>query len=108
MTTRMLPPPMMGSNPGNLATPVKAGARNYSASPGSTLDVPDYDVSDLVSAGWIALAHVGPTTARPQNTIVDSANPAAPGMTFIDTTLGLFIVCDGMLTWRNPVTGAAV
>jgi hypothetical protein len=50
----------------------------------------------------------GTTSQRPQGTTSTSATPAAPGMQFLDTTLGLVIVCDQSLTWRNPVTGAAV
>jgi hypothetical protein len=75
--------------------------RTYSASPGTSIDVPDFDAQVLQANGWTAAAPggVGTTAQRPVN--------PAKGAQYHDTTLGLTVTWDGK-AWRNPATGSAV
>jgi hypothetical protein len=92
--------------PGASTTTTTVNGRTYSAAPGTTLDVVDVDARLLAANGWLSVAQVGPTSARPthNNWVVGDM---VKGMFFIDTTLGYAITWDGA-AWRNPVTNAAV
>ena len=61
----------------------------------------------LNANGWLQVAKVGPTLARPVHNI-SVVGDTFKGLRFIDTTLGYEIVLDTGGTWRNPVTNAAV
>ena len=92
MTIRIFPP-LSGSKSHTTF------GRQYDGWAVSYLDVPDQDAATLSANGWLAVAPVGATSARP-------ANPAR-GAEFLDTTLGYIIKFDGIV-WRNPASGAAV
>lgn len=79
--------------------------RSYTGVPGTFQDVEDSDAQMLEANGWSRVAQVGPTASRPAATV----NPGVPtrGDKYFDTTVGDMIVFDG-LTWRSPITGAAV
>lgn len=79
--------------------------RQYTGTPGSAVDVPDFDADGLGSNGWVKVAPSGPTSARP----VGSAGfyQALAGKHYYDMTLNALIVFDGT-TWRSPVDGSAV
>jgi hypothetical protein len=66
--------------------------RTYSAAPGATVDVADYDANVLSANGWIKMALVGATAARPVNPRI--------GDLFVDTTIGAIIVSDSK-NWRS-------
>jgi hypothetical protein len=89
------------------AQTIAVNGRTYSASPGSALDVPDFDAGALAANGWIKVAPSGPTSARPTPAATRAPYIAGNGSQFFDTTLTALIVYDGA-TWRNPATGAAV
>jgi hypothetical protein len=77
--------------------------RAYSATAGGFVDVPgdaSGDTAAILPAGFFAVGASGPTTARP-----NGVGGVGPGYVFIDTTLALVVVWDGV-NWRNPVTGA--
>jgi hypothetical protein len=77
--------------------------RAYSATGGGFVDVPgdaNGDTAAILSSGFFAVGASGPTTARP-----NGVGAVGPGYVFIDTTLSLVVIFDG-LNWRNPVTGA--
>ena len=95
MTTnvRLLPPITVSTQT------LTVNGRKYSAQPGSTLDVPDFDARVLTSNGWLKVEEVGASTARP-------SAPAA-GKKFFDSTLNATISWDGA-HWRDPATGNAV
>jgi hypothetical protein len=100
MTTRVLPPIATGGS-----QVITVAGTQYAATPGQTVDVPDYAAATLVSAGWLQVGTVGPSTARPT-----SPRPGAFhfDLTMLPSTalLGL-VVWDGA-TWRSPVDGSAV
>jgi hypothetical protein len=99
MNIRLLPP----IEPSHDAYTING--RSYSASPGSVLDVLDYDAAILEANGWIRVAPSGPSSARPTGRL--GLYQSAPGTLFYDTTLSKLIVCDGQ-SWRDPATGSAV
>ena len=99
MNIRMLPPSIA-----QYQTAVVNG-RTYSATPGSVVDVPDFDSLQLAANGWTTVAPSGPTSARPSGSL--GIYPAAAGVHFYDTTVGKLIVFDGA-TWRSPVDGSSV
>lgn len=72
--------------------------RSYKATSGTTLDVADFDSTELEANGWTVIGLVGLTAQRP-------ANPVK-GKPFIDTTLNKPVFHDGAI-WRDH-TGAAV
>ena len=76
-----------------------ANGRSYAATPGATLDAPDFDAGVLTANGWIKVAEVGATAARP-------STPAS-GRQYFDSTLGVTVTFDGS-KWRDPATGNAV
>lgn len=78
-----------------------ASGRQYSAQPGSFVDVPDHDAAVLQANGWMpaAVGKVGITSQRPTPAL------AARGETFIDTTVPAVVLWDGV-NWRNVLTGA--
>lgn len=80
---------------------ITVNGRSYSATPGSTLTVPDMDVTTLGANGWTVVALVGTTAQR-------LAFPAPyQGLFWHDVTLGVLVVHEGT-AWRNPNTGSAV
>ena len=105
MNIRMMPP----ADPAKYAFvgTMTVNGRQYSATQGSTLDVPDFDADVLEANGWLHLGPVGPTSARPPaDTLAEFVQSIGAGYRFIDTTLGAAIVFTGQ-GWVNAVTGAA-
>jgi hypothetical protein len=109
LTTRMLP---LNVTSGGSITGVAGpsppqsltGTRYYAASGGQVVDVagpPDGDAAVLVSQGFCLIAPSG-TTALRQSL---GGTYFKAGQLFVDTTLGLVILWDG-LAWRSVVTGA--
>jgi hypothetical protein len=86
--------------PGNGATTTVNG-RTYKGTPGTTLNVPDFDAFELQANGWVvtAAAGSGATAARP-------ASPHV-GDEYHDTSLAAIIKWDGK-AWRNIMTGVSV
>jgi hypothetical protein len=75
--------------------------RAYSGTPGNVVDVSmPSDADYLGGNGWTRVGEVGTTAQRPK-----AADRR--GQHFIDTTLSLVIVSDGV-NWRNPITAAIV
>lgn len=111
MTVRLMAPVLFAGklNPAVTGNPLNVNGRVYPpVSPGTVIDVPDFDTAGLCGNGYTRIAISGPTSARP------SANPntappyfAASGLQFVDTTIGKLVVFDGA-TWRDPVTGSSV
>jgi len=95
MTHRLMPPD------DGLHGTITVNGRTYTATLGSTIDVPDQDAFVMMANGWITASSSGANTTanRP-------ANPTK-GQTFHDTTLGFNIIWTGK-AWRNPTSGAAV
>ena len=83
------------------SNPIKINGRTYSATLGTTISVPDYDAAPLEANGWIkCAAHgSGATAARPTSGLFK-------GHTYLDTTLGVNVIWDG-LAWRHHGTGAS-
>jgi hypothetical protein len=79
--------------------------RSYTAAAGSVIDVLDSDAQVLQANGFIFVAPSGPTSARPAGTL--GLYSAAAGSTFYDTTIGKFIVSDGV-NWRDVSNGNSV
>jgi len=100
MTTVPMMAPAVGGTvyAGDFAAP-----RSYQNVPGTIVSVPTYDVGKLLSSGWIRLPASGGTAARPPRGAFDFV----PGATFYDTDIAKLIVFDGV-TWRDPLSGAAV
>ena len=82
--------------------------RTYVGSPGTVLDVPEFDAAPLQAQGWFPVCFglpalkqggSGPTANRP-------ANPLG-GKHYFDTTLGKLAVWDGA-AWRDPGTGNSI
>lgn len=96
MNVRMLPPGNTIASVGTLKS-AQTG-RSYSATAGTTVDVPEFDVPFLEANGWVRLAYVGTTAQRP-------AVPAK-GVPYIDTTISKVVVHEGN-TWRDLITGTA-
>ncbi len=97
MNYRMLPPPAVANQT------VVANGRTYTATPGNSLDVPDFDSGILAANGWIRVALSGATTARPST--ATAPHLPAKDLRFYDTTLSAIVIYDGA-TWRTP-TGAS-
>jgi hypothetical protein len=101
ITTRMLPrdgTPQTGTIGSGQNT-----LRAYTATGGGFIDAlgdPSCDASTLVSQGFFLVGGSGTTAQRPNGTGFLKA-----GFVYVDTTLGLVVVFDGM-NYRNPVTGA--
>jgi hypothetical protein len=111
MTVRLMAPVLVAGlpNPAVTGNPVNVNGRIYPpVAPGTVIDVPDFDAAGLCGNGYTRIAISGPTNARP-STSPNTTPPyvAAPGVQFVDTTIGKLIVHDGA-TWRDPVTGNAV
>jgi hypothetical protein len=99
---RMLPPTAV------VKQTLAVNGRTYSATPGSVIDVPEFDGRVLAANGWIICAASGPTSSRPTTNPNQSAPyTAAPSSEFFDTTLNKIIFWDGA-NWRDPATGNAV
>ena len=94
----VFPPSIAGKTS---AQNISVNGRSYSATPGSTLTVPDMDITTLGANGWTVVALVGTTTQR-----LAYATPHI-GLFWHDTTLGFLVVYEGT-TWRNPASGASV
>jgi hypothetical protein len=98
-TARVLPP---GS--GNSGT-IGFQGRSYTCALGSTLDVDPAIAAVMVANGWInfgrrvsGIVLSGATAARPT---ADAAGLALqPGTHFLDTTLNVIVVWDGV-NWRG-------
>lgn len=101
MNVRMLPPVSA------VAQTITVNGRTYSATPGSAVDVPDFDAGMLAANGWVRIAPSGPTSARPTTSTLSAPYIAGAGFHFYDTTLAQLIVFDGQ-TWRSPANGSAV
>lgn len=102
MNVRMLPPVAV-----TMQTIVVNG-RTYSAAPGATVDVPDFDAFVLAQNGWARVALSGTTAQRPTtNMSGGNSEIAVRGVQYVDTTLNIVAVYDGAV-WRNPLTGASV
>ena len=85
-------------------TSISISGRSYSPTASAFVDTIDADADHLEGNGWTRIGLVGPTTARP----VSLGNPQVlRGTKFVDTSISTFVVHDG-ISWRNPVTGAAV
>jgi hypothetical protein len=101
-TFRMLPP---------IATSQQSrsvNGRTYSATPGSAIDIVDFDADQLSANGWVKVALSGPTAARPSPNLNGSPPYlAAAGFHFFDVSLAKVVVFDGA-NWRDPATGNAV
>ena len=81
--------------------PAKVNGRTYTAAVGATIDVPDFDATQLQANGWHNTGTTAATAARP----VMHASDA--GARMIDTTLAAPIRWDGH-QWRNEITGVVV
>jgi len=88
--------------------PLVEPGRTYVGSPGTVLDVPEFDATPLQAQGWFPVCFglpaleqggSGPTANRP-------ANPLG-GKHYFDTTLGKLAVWDGA-AWRDPGSGSAI
>ena len=103
-TVRLLPPASPIGNSDSILNgpnPATVNGRTYSCALGSAIDVPYQDAVILINNDWSAFGWgSGPTSARPSGINV------VPGMLWLDTTLGVAIMWDG-LTWRG-YNGAAV
>jgi hypothetical protein len=110
-TVRLMAPVLFAGKPNPAVTgnPINVSGRVYPAvSPGTMIDVPDFDAAGLCGNGYTRIAISGPTSARP-STNPNTTPPyvAAPGVQFVDTTIGKLIVFDGAV-WRDPISGSAV
>jgi hypothetical protein len=96
-------------NPAITGNPINVNGRVYPAvSPGTVVDVVDFDAPVLCANGYTRIAISGPTSSRPTtNQASGSLYYAAPGLHYLDTTINRLIVWDGA-TWRDPTTGSAV
>jgi hypothetical protein len=109
VTTRMIPGNITGGTITGYAggpNPADPSRRYYTAGPGSFIDaqgMPDCDAAMLVSQGFLLVCASGSTAQRNQLT----GTFFKAGQMWLDTTLGLIIMFDGV-AWRNPVSGAAV
>ena len=99
MNRRMLPPTQLAYQTRTM------NGRTYTGTPGSVMDIPDFDAGPLSANGWIDIGPSGTTMQRPTGTL--GPYNASAGSRFFDTTLGHEIVSDG-LSWRDPATGGAV
>jgi hypothetical protein len=99
MNIRLLPPTAAAYQT------IAVKGRTYSSTPGNVVDVYDADAQVLEANGWIPVAPSGPTSARPTGTL--GLYSAAAGQTFYDTTIGKYIVSDGV-SWRDVSNGNAV
>jgi hypothetical protein len=83
------------------ANPITVNGRTFTCAPNSLITVQNQgDLFALEANGWQRVSRngAGPTTARP------SAN-LFRGQEWLDTTLGLTVIYDGV-AWRSTVTGA--
>jgi len=87
---------------------LKTSGRTYSGSPGTVLDVPDFDAAALAALGWLPACFglpalkqggSGPTSGRPSN--------PKPGCHYYDVTVGDLAVWDAA-AWRSPTTGNSI
>jgi hypothetical protein len=110
-TIRLMAPVLVAGrpNPAVTGSAMTVNGRTYPpVTPGTVIDVPDFDAGGLCGNGYVRIAPSGPTSARPSTSQASgSLYFAAPGVNFVDTTIGKLIVFDGA-TWRDPVTGNAV
>lgn len=103
ITTRMLPlggATVTGTIGAGAGTPVQ---RAYTATAGGYIDAvgdPSVDAAALTSQGFVLIGGSGTTSQRPTG-----AGFLKPRFVYVDTTLALVVVWDGV-NWRNPVTGA--
>jgi hypothetical protein len=86
-----------------LNQPTISNGRSYQASPGSFLDVPDFDAVAPEASGWTFVAVSGPTTGRPTSGI--GTPPLTQGQCFYDTTLSVELISGGS-SWRRRRRGA--
>jgi hypothetical protein len=98
MDHRLLPPTTISKQT------MTVNGRVYSATPGSAIDVPDFDSTILQANGWQFVAPSGPSSDRPASAL--GLYPRVAGAKFYDTTLGAMIEYDGQ-SWRRVDTGAA-
>lgn len=91
-----LMPPSTG-----LHNPITVNGRRYACAANSTVDVPDFDGSVMISNGWVSTASggSGATVQRPVNPPINTQ--------FHDTTLGKIVSWDGK-NWRDYTSGAAI
>ena len=84
------------------------GGRTITAQPGAYVDASLSDADRLGANGWLQGDYVGPTSGRPAiSTSTDWAqfSTAGPGFKYLDSTLGIVLICDGK-NWRNVATGS--
>jgi hypothetical protein len=76
--------------------------RSYTGTPGTNVDVVDFDAAALTATGnWVSVAMSGTTAQRP------GVMARYSGQLYHDNTLGYVVIFEGA-AWRNPATGAAV
>lgn len=95
-----------GAEPG--AAAVSTAGRTYVGSPGTVLDVPDFDAVPLQAQGWIPVCFGLPALKQGGSSPTGN-RPANPwyGCHYFDTTLGKLAVWDGA-AWRDPGTGSSI
>jgi hypothetical protein len=107
ITTRMLPVNASGGVVSGSLGPSQSPTKTYSCNVGSVIDVAGYgdasEASQLVSQGFAVVGASG-TSATRQTAAIGYFKA---GALFVDTTLSLVLMWDG-LVWRNVVSGAAV
>ena len=95
-------------SPARAASPIAVFGRVYQQVPGSAIDVPSGDTGSMAAAGWFYVALSGTTAQRPtQSVVLAGLDGLAPGLEYLDLTLGKCVFYDGA-NWRDPATGAAV
>jgi hypothetical protein len=106
VTTRMLPVNASGGVVSGSLGPSQSPTKTYSCNVGSVIDVAGYgeasEAGQLLSQGFVAVGASGTTATRQA-----ASGYFKAGALFIDTTLSLVLMWDG-LVWRNVVSGAAV
>jgi len=87
---------------------LSTSGRTYSGSPGTVLDVSDFDAIPLQAQGWVPVCFGLPALVQ-GGSGATWARPATPkyGCHFFDTTLGKLVVWDGD-AWRDPGSGNSI
>lgn len=107
VTNRMLPT-VHAAGGANKTTVING--RTYTATAGTTADVPDFDAIGLEANGWMRVdgpSSVGSGTTANRPTTLPDGRAVPARSRYLDTTLAYIVVYDGA-TWRNPSSGASV